>query len=61
MYKHSLSLLIILLGFGFSSQAQNNYSISGNITDNASGEELIGATTFVNEIQRGTEIGRANV
>ena len=54
MYKHSLSLLIILLGFGFSSQAQNNYSISGNITDNASGEELIGATIFVNEIQRGT-------
>jgi len=36
------------------SHAQNNYTFSGYVKDASSGEELIGATIYINEIKSGT-------
>jgi len=47
-------LLFLLMGISISTLAQNNHSISGYILDAATGEELIGATVFVEEIKDGT-------
>ncbi len=53
MPKHSLLLLLFtcvsLLAYG-----QTKHTISGHIKDGANGEELIGATIFVDELKTGT-------
>lgn len=54
MYKLILASFFLVVLSAFSSQAQDKLSISGNITDAATGEELIGATLFIPEIDRGT-------
>jgi hypothetical protein len=46
-------LLVFLILFSIGSAAQK-YTISGNITDGNTGEELIGASVSVKEISRGT-------
>jgi len=46
-------LLILLMGV-FSCYSQDKFTLSGNISNIASGEELIGATVYVNEIKSGT-------
>ncbi len=47
-----LTLALILCGLQQAS-AQNMYTISGYITDSSSGEALIGASMYVQEIQKG--------
>lgn len=49
-----LSLLLLFL-IGTTATAQN-YTISGNVTDNSNGEPLIGATVFFSSISKGTTV-----
>lgn len=49
-----LILLLIFASLGAVLSAQNNYAISGYVRDASSGEELIGSTIYVEEIQDGT-------
>ena len=44
------NLLILLLIFTCNSFAQNNYTISGNIKENSTGEDIIGARVSVTEL-----------
>lgn len=52
--KYKALLLFLLLSFSISAVAQNNHSMSGYVLDAATGEELIGATVFVEETKGGT-------
>ncbi len=54
MYKFISASLFLLMISAFPALSQDKVSISGNITDAATGEELIGATIFIPEIDRGT-------
>lgn len=47
-------LAVLFLGLLFQSFAQQSYTISGYISDGTNGEDLIGATVFVEEIRGGT-------
>lgn len=47
-------LFILITTFGFNVFAQNKYTISGYVKDVSNGEELIGATIYIKEIQKGT-------
>ena len=47
-------LLILITTLGINMFAQNKYTISGYIKDISNGEELIGATIYIKEIQKGT-------
>lgn len=53
MYKHSLLLFVLTLSSLLAS-AQTKHTISGHIKDAANGEELIGATIYVEELKSGT-------
>ncbi len=53
MFKHTLLPFLFLL-FAFSVTAQNKYTISGHIKDGDNGEELIGATIYIEELKTGT-------
>ena len=52
--KYSIFLLLFFITAGLIVHAQNNYSMSGYVIDAATGEELIGATIYVEEVQDGT-------
>ncbi len=45
-------IIIILVIFPLLSNAQNKISISGYVTDSLSGEALIGATVYINELSK---------
>ena len=47
MYKY---LLLILMGLSTNLQAQNSVTLSGEISDAANGESLIGATLYIEEL-----------
>ena len=47
-------MAVLFLGLLFQSFAQQSYTISGYISDGTNGEDLIGATVFVEEIRGGT-------
>ena len=49
--KHLLLLALIIPLFGF---GQDKFTISGNVRDAKTGEDLIGATVFIESIGRGT-------
>lgn len=51
MYKYLI--LCFLLVASVSLQAQTKYTISGNITDAKNGEELIGASVYIDELKTG--------
>ncbi len=51
MKKRGLFILAIFCLFGFSMYAQTEYTISGYVKDEKTGEELIGATVFIKELQ----------
>lgn len=51
MKKKGLFILTIFCLFGFSAYAQTKYTISGYVKDVKTGEELIGATVFIKELQ----------
>ncbi|CAN5272509.1 TonB-dependent receptor [soil metagenome] len=53
MFQHSF-LLTLFVFIAFFASAQNKYTISGHIKDGANGEELIGATIYVEELKAGT-------
>ena len=50
MYKY---LLLILMGLSTHLQAQNSVTLSGEISDAANGESLIGATLYIEELGEG--------
>jgi len=56
IYNRTLTLSAVLfLSFCISLSAQNRrFTVSGNITDSATGESLIGASVFVEELRAGT-------
>ena len=45
---------LLLSAFVVNGQEKHNHTLSGTITDAATGEELIGATVYVDEIEAGT-------
>ena len=49
-----LRLLFILIFFGNVSYSQERFTLNGYITDSESGESLIGATVYINQISSGT-------
>ena len=49
-----IQILTLLLLFSFKSFSQERFTLNGYITDSESGESLIGATVFINEINSGT-------
>ena len=49
-----IQILILLVLFSFNSFSQERFTLNGYITDSESGESLIGATVFINEINSGT-------
>ena len=49
-----LRLLFILIFFGNVSYSQERFTLNGYITDSESGESLIGATVYINQINSGT-------
>lgn len=51
--RFRLILLLIFASLSTVLSAQNNYAISGYVRDASSGEELIGSTIYVEEIQDG--------
>ncbi|NQY66740.1 MAG: TonB-dependent receptor, partial [Flavobacteriales bacterium] len=51
--KHLFAFLIAMI-ISLSSSAQNNYTISGHISDNSSGEKLLGSTVYIDELSQGT-------
>ncbi|MCH7536153.1 MAG: carboxypeptidase-like regulatory domain-containing protein, partial [Bacteroidetes bacterium] len=51
--KHFAPLCIALL-FSIVSNAQDKYTISGHISDNTSGEKLLGATIYIDTLGQGT-------
>lgn len=51
MKKSGLFLFAIFYLLGFSTYAQTKYTISGYVKDEKTGEELIGATVFIKELQ----------
>lgn len=52
-YQILFSFLFFMC-FTFQVFSQNNYTLSGYITDQASGETLIGATVYIDELETGT-------
>jgi len=53
--KNILSIIFLFfLGFVVNGQEKHNHTLSGTITDVATGEELIGATVYVDELGSGT-------
>ena len=51
--KYSVLLFICILATGIQLNAQENFSMSGYVRDAATGEELIGATIYVEEVKDG--------
>jgi hypothetical protein len=51
MKKSTLFILLIFFLLTISLKSQNNYTISGYVKDANTGEELIGATVFINELK----------
>jgi len=49
-----LKYLLLILFFPVITLAQERYTLNGYVADNESGESLIGATVYVNEIKSGT-------
>ena len=49
-----IQILTLLVLFSFKSFSQERFTLNGYITDSESGESLIGATVFINEINSGT-------
>ena len=49
-----IQILTLLVLFSFKSLSQDRFTLNGYITDSESGESLIGATVFINEINSGT-------
>ena len=49
-----IQILTLLVLFSFKSLSQERFTLNGYITDSESGESLIGATVFINEINSGT-------
>ena len=49
-----LRLLLFLIFFSNYSYSQERYTLNGYITDSESGESLIGATVYINQINSGT-------
>ena len=49
-----LRLLLFLIFFSNYSYSQERYTLNGYITDSESGESLIGATVYINQISSGT-------
>ena len=49
-----IQILTLLVLFSFKSYSQERFTLNGYITDSESGESLIGATVFINEINSGT-------
>jgi len=47
-----IALVCVVIGSGFSQEGR--FTISGNIKDNTTGEDLIGATVFVKSLAKGT-------
>ena len=45
-----IQILTLLVLFSFKSLSQERFTLNGYITDSESGESLIGATVFINEI-----------
>ena len=54
IYRKVSYLLVFLLFCGILSAQNKRYAISGNITDRSTGEDLIGATVYVEELKTGT-------
>ncbi|HMN04203.1 MAG TPA: TonB-dependent receptor [Flavobacteriales bacterium] len=52
MARHWL-IIFFLAALGFQVRAQSHFSISGYVTDSATGEALIGASVFIQEIGKG--------
>ncbi len=55
---YSIQKLVFTLAFllfaGFVAAEERKFTVSGHITDNSSGEDLIGATIYVRELKTGT-------
>ena len=49
-----IQILTLIVLFSFKSLSQERFTLNGYITDSESGESLIGATVFINEINSGT-------
>ena len=49
-----IQILTLLVLLSFKSLSQERFTLNGYITDSESGESLIGATVFINEINSGT-------
>ena len=54
IYRKLLYLSVFLSFCGILSAQNKRYAISGNITDQTTGEDLIGATVYVEELKTGT-------
>ncbi len=54
LFRKSVFQTVLLLYAGMMSAQEKKFSISGHITDGASGEDLIGATVYVHELKTGT-------
>ena len=46
--------MVFLLFSGIAAAEERKFTINGNITDGATGEDLIGATVYVKELKTGT-------
>lgn len=53
MYKHHLLLFFFALA-SFAASAQTKFTLSGHVKDVANGEELIGATIYIEDLKTGT-------
>jgi hypothetical protein len=53
-FKQFIFLCIMLIMYSATSFAQSKYTISGYVRDATNGEELIGATVYISELQDGT-------
>jgi len=54
MREFIIIIFLLLLGWTGNGQEKHNHTLSGTITDAITGEELIGATVYVNEMEIGT-------
>ena len=52
MIKHIFSFFFLCLTIN--SYGQNNYTLSGYVKDNETGEYLIGASVFLEDMRKGT-------
>ncbi|MDR3094089.1 MAG: TonB-dependent receptor [Bacteroidales bacterium] len=54
MQRQTILAMVFLLFSGIAAAEERKFTINGNITDGATGEDLIGATVYVKELKTGT-------